>query len=169
MADRNTGGKDNGVSQGLSIHSTKAGATNIFHDWLQKQYVTAQPKSSFAKALYYCLNNWQELTQYVTDGFLSIDNNASEREMKYVAMGRKCWLFFGSDKGGKDHAIILSILSTCRRHGVEPLSYLTDVIQRLTENPNENLEDLLPYNWKPKYPTRSLAEIAAYLATPKAA
>lgn len=142
---------------------------NKFHDWLQKHYATARPKSSFAKALFYCLNNWRELTQYITEGFLSIDNNVSEREMKYVAMGRKCWLFFGSDKGGKDHAIVLSILSTCRRHGVEPLSYLTDVIQRLTENPNENLEDLLPYNWKRKYPTAKLAEITQIQGAPKAA
>jgi transposase len=142
---------------------------HTFHAWLQKQYACAQPKSSFAKALFYCINNWKELSQYVTSGALSIDNNISEREMKYVAMGRKAWLFFGSDKGGKDHAIILSVLSTCRRHGVEPWSYLTDVIQRLTENPNENLEDLLPYNWKLKYPQKSLAEITASVGPPKAA
>ncbi len=61
---------------------------DTFHAWLQKQYACAQPKSSFAKALFYCINNWKELNQYVTSGALAIDNNASEREMKYVAMGR---------------------------------------------------------------------------------
>ncbi len=127
-----------------------------FHCWLQKQYAAAQPKSSFAKALFYCLNNWTELNQYITDGELSIDNNHSEREMKYIAMGRKAWLFFGSDKGGKDHAIISSILSTCRRHGIEPFSYLTDVIQRLIENPDCDLNELLPYNWKQKHPQNKL-------------
>jgi transposase len=142
-----------------------------FHCWLQKQYACAQPKSSFGKALFYCLNNWEELNQYITDGELSIDNNHSEREMKYIAMGRKAWLFYGSDKGGNDHAIVLSILSTCRRHGVEPWSYLTDVIQRLTENPSVNLEELLPYNWKQKYPAKSpnfqSAEITGCHVTPK--
>jgi len=140
---------------------------NQFHTWLQEQYLVAQPKSSFAKALFYCLNNWNELNQYVKDGDLKIDNNHSEREMKYVSMGKKAWLFFGSDEGGKNHAIVLSVLSTCRRHGIEPWAYLTDVIRRLTQDPNPNLEELLPYNWKQKYPTRPLSEIIVAKDTPK--
>lgn len=120
------------------------------HDWLQKQYALAQPKSSFGKALFYCLNNWKELKQYTTDGALKIDNNHTEREMKYISMGKKAWLFFGSDQGGKNDAIVSSVISTCRRHGVEPWSYLTDVIEKLAENPSRNLEELLPYNWKRK-------------------
>ncbi len=138
-----------------------------FHKWLQDQYILAQPKSSFAKALFYCLNNWNELTQYVKDGDLKIDNNHSEREMKYVSMGKHAWLFFGSDNGGKNHAIVLSILSTCRRHGVEPWAYLTDVIRRLTEETSPNLEELLPYNWKQKYPARQLSEIMVAKDAPK--
>ncbi|MBP9092308.1 IS66 family transposase [bacterium] len=139
------------------------------YTWMQKQYALAQPKSSFAKALYYCIHNWERLTQYVTNGELAIDNNVSEREMKYIAMGEKAWLLFGSDQGGENHAIVLSILSTCRRHGVEPWAYLTDVIQRLAENPDENLEDLLRYKWKVKYPQRTPAEIMVSLPTPKVA
>lgn len=138
-----------------------------FHLWLQEQYKLAQPKSSFGKALFYCLNNWAELNQYVTDGSLKIDNNHTEREMKYIAMGKKAWLFFGSDKGAADHAIVLSVLSTCRRHGVDPWAYLTDVIQRLTEDPLPNFEELLPYNWKQKYPPKTLAEITVVKDTPK--
>jgi transposase len=140
---------------------------DTFHEWLQEQYTFALPKSSFGKALFYCLNNWTSLIQYVTDGDLKIDNNHTEQEMKYIAMGKKAWLFFGSDKGAKDHAIVLSVLSTCRRHGVEPWAYLTDVIQRLTEKPNCNLEELLPYNWKQKYPIKSLAEIMVAKDAPK--
>jgi transposase len=140
-----------------------------FHKWLQEKYAIAQPKSSFGKALFYCLNNWTELTQYVNDGALRIDNNHTEREMKYIAMGKHAWLFFGSDKGAKDHAIVLSILSTCRRHGVEPWSYLTDVIQRLAENPGCDLDELLPYNWKQKYPSKTLPEIAPISASRKIA
>jgi transposase len=140
-----------------------------FKAWLQQQQLSTSAKSTFGKAIFYCLNNWEALTQYVNDGRLSIDNNHSEREMKYIAMGRKAWLFFGSDQGGKNHATILSILATCRRHNVEPWAYLTDVIQRLAENPNENLEDLLPYKWKAKYPQRTSAEIMAFSPTPKVA
>lgn len=138
-----------------------------FHKWLQQQYTVAQPKSSFGKALFYCLNNWNELKQYVTDGELSIDNNHTEREMKYVAMGKKAWLFLGSDEGGRNDAIVSSVLSTCRRHGVEPWSYLTDVIQRLAENPATNLEELLPYNWKPKTSVPELGEITVSKDAPK--
>ena len=139
----------------------------MFHKWLQEQYTFAQPKSSFGKALFYCLNNWTALTQYTTDGDLKIDNNHTEREMKYIAMGKHAWLFFGSDKGARDHAIVLSVLSTCRRHGVEPWAYLKDVIQRLTENPAANLEELLPYNWKPAPSQRKLAEITVVKDAPK--
>jgi transposase len=138
-----------------------------FHDWLQKQYALAQPKSSFGKALFYCLNNWNELKQYTTNGALKIDNNHVEREMKYISMGKKSWLFFGSDQGGKNDAIVSSIISTCRRHGVEPWSYLTDVIQRLTENPAENLEELLPWKWKPKNSATVPAEITVSKDAPK--
>lgn len=138
-----------------------------FHVWLQEQYKFAPPKSSFGKALFYCLNNWEELNQYVTDGSLKIDNNHTEREMKYIAMGRSAWLFFGSDKGASDHAIVLSVLSTCRRHGVDPWRYLTDVIRRLTEETEPNLEELLPYNWEPKYPIKELAEITVAKDAPK--
>jgi hypothetical protein len=77
--------------------------------------------------------------------------------------------FFGSHGGGKNHAIVLSILSTCRRHGVEPWAYLTDVIQRLTANPGTDLEELLPYNWKQKYHFNVHAEITPFLTTPKIA
>jgi hypothetical protein len=142
---------------------------NEFRKWIQQQYLIAQPKSAYGKALFYCLNNWTELTEYVKDGRLQIDNNYTEREMKVIAMGRKAWLFFGSDRGGEDHATIMSLLATCRRHNVEPLAYLTDVISRLIENPNENLEDLLPYRWKCKYPRSLPTEIPGIAGTPKVA
>jgi transposase len=138
-----------------------------FHSWLKEQYKFAQPKSTFGKALFYCLNNWTELNQYVLDGSLSIDNNCSEREMKYIAMGRKAWLFLGSDRGGKNHAIVLSLLATCRRHGIEPWAYLTDVIERLSEKGKKNLEDLLPHRWKPRMKDSAAIEIPPVLLTPK--
>ena len=82
-------------------------------------------------------------------------------------MGKKNWLFFGSDNGGRNHAIVASILSTCRRHGVEPWAYLNDVIQRLAENPQCDLEELLPYKWKPKFPIDQNAGIIVAKDAPK--
>ncbi len=87
--------------------------------------------------------------------------------MKYVAMGRKAWLFLGSDKGGKNHAIVLSLLSTCRRHGVEPWAFLTDVIERLSDGSIQNLEDLLPQRWKPRFVPDASTKIPAFSITPK--
>jgi transposase len=140
-----------------------------FSTWIQKQYLLAQPKSAYGKALFYCMNNWTELTEYAKDGRLQIDNNYTEREMKVIAMGRKAWLFFGSDRGGRDQATIMSLLATCRRHIVEPLAYLTDIIRRLIENPGENLEELLPYKWKCKYPQTLPTEIPGIAGTLKVA
>lgn len=80
---------------------------------------------------------------------------------------RKAWLFLGSDTGGKNHAVILSSLSTCRRHGVEPWAYLTDVISRMTDGSQQNLEELLPHKWKPRSSQGAPAEIPAFSPVPK--
>jgi hypothetical protein len=117
--------------------------------WLDKEYLLSLPKSAFGKAVSYCLNNWEALTAYLQDGDLCIDNNEAEREMKSLATGRKSWLFFGSDNGGENAEVLLSIVSTCKRHGIEPFAYLRDVIERLTLDPNTALEPLLPNVWTP--------------------
>jgi transposase len=116
--------------------------------WLDRHSLIALPKSSFGKAIYYCLNNWTELTNYLLDGDLRIDNNLAEQEMKRVAINRKNSLFFGSDNGGENAEVFMSLISTCRRHNVEPWSYLKDVIQKLAEDPDRDIDPLLPQNWK---------------------
>jgi transposase len=118
--------------------------------WLDQQSLVALPKSSFGKAVNYSLNNWEELNNYLLDGNLRLDNNLAEQEMKRVAIGRKNFLFLGSDNGGENAEVLMSIMSTCRRHNIEPWNYLRDVLQRLTENPGTDLDELLPQNWKPK-------------------
>lgn len=120
-----------------------------FKLWLDKEYLTALPKSAFGKAVFYALNNWEALQAYLLDGELTIDNNESEQLMKFLATGRKAWLFLGSDDGGESAEVLMSI-ATCKRHGVEPFAYLTDVIDTLTEYPDADLECLLPNNWQPK-------------------
>jgi transposase len=116
--------------------------------WLDRNVIVALPKSSFGKAVNYALNNWTELTNFMLDGDLSLDNNLAEQEMKRVAINRKNSLFFGSDRGGEDAEVLMSLISTCRRHDVEPWSYLRDVITILTRNPSAQLNSLMPQNWK---------------------
>ncbi len=116
--------------------------------WLEEQSITALPRSAFGKGVNYCLNNWTELTNYLLDGNVRADNNLAEQEMKRVACGRKNWYFLGSEDSGKTAAVLLSITSTCKRNGVNPSEYIKDVLQRLTEDPDAELDPLLPNNWK---------------------
>jgi transposase len=134
---------------------------NNLKTWLDDQSLTALPKSSFGKAVNYSLRNWNELNNYLLDGDLRIDNNLSEQQMKLIATGKKNWNFYGSDNGGKNASIILSLLSTCRRHDVEPIAYLRDVLEQLTADPNTNVDKLLPYNWSPR--STELNPLAQYV------
>jgi len=134
--------------------------------WLDEQVLVALPKSSFGKGVNYCLNNWIYLTNYLLDGDLRADNNLAEQEMKRIACGRKNWYFLGSDEGGRTAEVLLSITSTCKRHGVNPTEYLYDVLQILTKNPDSDLDPLLPNNWKKN---REKSEIDGCHITPEMA
>jgi transposase len=106
------------------------------------------PKSPMAEAMGYALNNWSALIRYTEAGFLSIDNNVAEREMKRIAIGRKNWLFVGSANGGRTAAVLYSFTSTCHRLRIEPRAYLQDVLRRLPAMPAERLGELLPDRWQ---------------------
>jgi transposase len=119
-----------------------------FHPWIEKEYREVLPKSPMAEALGYALNNWSALVRYTEAGFLDIDNNVAEREMKRIAIGRKNWLFVGSPQGGQMAAVMLSFTSTCKRLDVEPWAYLQDVLTRLPTTPAGQLDTLLPDRWQ---------------------
>src|SRR5207249_5557459 len=119
-----------------------------FHQWLEAQRPEVLPKSPMAEALGYALNNWAALMRYTEAGFLAIDNNVAEREMKRIAIGRKNWLMVGSVQGGQTAAVLLSFTSTCHRLGVEPWAYLQDVLTRLPSQPASHLAELLPDRWE---------------------
>jgi transposase len=119
-----------------------------FKTWLETQRAEVLPKSPLAEAIGYALNNWTALIRYTEAGFLSIDNNVAEREMKRIAIGRKNWLFVGSERGGHTAAVLISFTSTCQRLGVEPWAYLQDVLTRLPSTSKEQLVDLLPDRWQ---------------------
>ena len=118
-----------------------------FRKWLEAQRPEVLPKSPMAEALGYALNNWAALARYAEAGFLAIDNNVAEREMKRIAIGRKNWLTVGSPRGGQTAAVLFSFTSSCQRLGVEPWAYLQDVLERLPSHPTERLAELLPIDW----------------------
>ena len=106
------------------------------------------PKSPMGQAITYALNQWAALTVYLLDGDLKIDNNTGENALRRIALGRKNWLFCGSDNGGATAAILFSVIATCQRHDVEPFAYLRDVLTRIAATPLSRLADLLPDRWQ---------------------
>jgi transposase/uncharacterized coiled-coil protein SlyX len=118
-----------------------------FGQWLENLRPHALPKSPLGQALTYATNQWLALQVYVTDGALAIDNNAAERALRKIAVGRKNWLFFGSDAGGTTAAILASFTETCQRHRLNPWTYLTEVLTILPNLPIEHIDSLLPDQW----------------------
>lgn len=121
-------------------------------DWLLDQKLRVLPKSPLGQAISYALGNWQALCRYVEDGDLSIDNNLSERALRAQAIGRKNWLFVGSDHGGRTAAVLCSMTASCKRHGIDPFRYLADVLRRLPNAPHDRLVELLPDVWFATHP-----------------
>jgi len=107
------------------------------------------PKSPAARAARYALNQWEALSRFLEDGDLEIDNGATERANRDIALGRNNWTFFGSDNGGKTAAVLLSFVAICKRNAVEPFAWFHDVLSRIATHPVNRLAELLPQNWKP--------------------
>lgn len=123
-----------------------------FKAWLHAQQAEhggpVLPKSPMGQAITYALNQWEALCAYTTDGDLAIDNNAAENALRRVAIGRKNWLFCGSDNGGHTAAVLFSLIATCQRHRVEPFAYLRDVLTRIAATPMSQLDQFLPDRWQ---------------------
>ena len=108
------------------------------------------PKSPWGQAVNYAWNQWDDLSLFTKLGCLAVDNNAAERSLRGIALGRRNWLFVGSPQGGQTAAILFSVLASCKRHEVEPWAYLRDVLQRLALPATpEELRQLFPHRWKP--------------------
>jgi transposase len=119
-----------------------------FHAWLEAERPKVLPKSAIAEAIQYALNHWEALKRPLEAGFLELDNGASERAFKPVALGRKNWLFAGSDKGGQTAAILMSLCTTCKGRGIDPQAYLRDVLDRISTHPARRIDELLPDRWQ---------------------
>jgi transposase len=109
------------------------------------------PKSALGKAITYTLKNWTALNRYTDAPFLSIDNNHSERQIKQLVIGRKNWLFAGSEGGAENAAILFSVIVSCKLAGVDPFAYLQDVLMRINTHPSSRVHELIPREWKIRF------------------
>lgn len=116
--------------------------------WLKQERDAVLPKSAMGQAIGYALNNWDALVRYTTDGDLAIDNNAAERAIRPLTIGRKNYLFFGSDTGGRTAAILYSLVASAKRNGLDPFVYLRDVLARIGSTPQSQLDQFLPDRWR---------------------
>jgi hypothetical protein len=114
--------------------------------WLTGVLGKVSTKSELAKAIGYSLTRWQALTRYRDDGRIEIDNNAAERALRGVALGRGGYLFMGSDAGGERAASIYSLVETAKLNGLDPQAYLRKVLTRIADHPINRIDELLPWN-----------------------
>jgi transposase len=120
--------------------------------WFEASLPRISGKSELAIAIRYALSRWAELTRYRDDGRLEIDNNAAERAMRAIALGRKNWLFAGSDHGGERAAAIYTLIETAKLNGHDPEAYLRDVLARIATHPARQIDSLLPWAWAASNP-----------------
>ena len=101
-----------------------------------------------AKAMEYMLKRWPAFARFLDDGKICLSNNAAERALRGIAVGRKNWLFAGSDRGGDRAAAVYTLIATAKLNDVDPQAWLEDVLRRIADHPASRLDELLPWNWR---------------------
>ena len=129
-----------------------------FCQWCERQLTLIPGKGDLAKAMRYALNRWASFTLFLDDGRVAIDNNAAERAIKPIVLGRKNFLFAGSDGGGEILADAMTVIETAKLSGLNPEAYLADILSGIRTHDPRRLDELLPWTWK-----------ASHGAAPKAA
>ena len=119
------------------------------HRWLTDQRQHLAKADATAKAIDYALSNWRALMCYLDNGDVPIDNNAAENAVRPLVVGRKNWLFVGSQQAGERAAVVMSLIESAKLNGHDPWAYLKDVFERLPTLKQRDLAQLLPHNWRP--------------------
>jgi transposase len=115
--------------------------------WMREHRAKLSRGNDVAKAMDYMLKRWTVFTRFLDDGRICLSNNAAERGVRGIALGRKSWLFCGSDRGGQRAALMYSLIVTAKMNDVDPQAWLADVLARIAEYPVQRLDELLPWNW----------------------
>jgi transposase len=137
-----------GTKAHLRLRRQRAGPIrDQLYEWLLRQKPRHPPKSPISAAIRYALNQWRELGRFLDDARVPLDNNASERSLRRVALGRKNYLFVGDVEAGASIAGLYTLVATCEARGINPFAYLADVIPRVQDHPKRRLDELLPGPW----------------------
>src|SRR5207253_10099065 len=116
--------------------------------WLRQQRAKLSRGNDLAKAMDYMLKRWPAFTRFLDDGRICLSNNAAERALRGIALGRRSWLFAGSDRGGERAAAMYTLIATAKLNGIDPQAWLDDVLRRIADHPASRLDQLLPWHWK---------------------
>jgi len=116
--------------------------------WMREERARLSRHAPVAQAMDYLLKRWPGFTRFLEDGRICLTNNAAERALRGLALGRKSWLFAGSDRGGDRAALMYSLIVTAKMNDIDPQAWLADVLARIAEHPAQHLNELLPWNWK---------------------
>ena len=115
--------------------------------WMRDNRAKLSRHDPVAKAIDYMLKDWGAFTAFLSDGRICLTNNAAERALRGIALGRKSWLFAGSDKGGERAAFIYTLIGTAKLNDIDPQAWLADTLARINDIPQSRLHELLPWNW----------------------
>jgi transposase len=134
----------------LAIRQEKvAPLVGELENWMRPARAQLSRHAGGAKAIDYMLKRWPSFTCFLTDGRICLTNNAADRELRDIAVGRKAWLFAGSDRGGERAAAIYTLIATAKLNDVDPRAWLADVLARINDHPSGRLHQLLPWHWEP--------------------
>jgi hypothetical protein len=115
--------------------------------WMRGERARLSRHAELAKAIDYMLKRWSAFTRFLDDGRICLTNNAAERALRGIAIGRKAWLFAGSDRGGERAAAMFTLVETAKLNGIDPQAWLADVLRRIADHPTSRLDELLPWSW----------------------
>lgn len=142
----------NGQSAEQRLATRKERSASLVADmesWMRQQRTKLSRGNDVAKAMDYMLKRWPAFARFLEDGRICMSNNAAERAIRGIALGRKSWLFAGSDRGAQRAAAMYSTIVTCKLNDVDPQAWLADVLARIADHPAHRLDELLPWNWRP--------------------
>jgi transposase len=125
--------------------------------WIRQERARLSRHNDVAQAMDYMLKRWPAFTRFLNNGRICLSNNAAERALRGIALGRRAWLFAGSDRGGDRAAFMYSLIVTAKMNDIDPQAWLADVLRRIADHPASRLDELLPWNWPRPVPSRSEA------------